>query len=220
MANRPVFVSDDTVYVRTVNTEFVYHNGLSKAQRQRSSISLREAFKKSHPDAKILEVSRFSEDAIGNELSAFNLLISLEDGRRVPLEAAYQAGKIFESGGPYKDLLSVSPKAAKTDPRLSESGRITGFDFEGRRIPTRPVRLFYTWLYLRALSENEAVARRLCGYDAFTDIAFNPQKSINCQAFACALYISLRKKGQLEKALADIEFLSGILSPSPLHDFF
>ena len=28
MANRPVFVSDDVFYVKTINTEFVFFNGL------------------------------------------------------------------------------------------------------------------------------------------------------------------------------------------------
>ena len=31
-------------------------------------------------------------------------------------------------------------------------------------------------------------------YDAFTDIAFNLDKSINCQAEACAFYVALRKR--------------------------
>ena len=38
-------------------------------------------------------------------------------------------------------------------------------------------------------------------YDAFTDIAFNPQKSINCQAEAAAVYVSLKRQGLLEAAL-------------------
>ena len=41
----------------------------------------------------------------------------------------------------------------------------------------------------------------MLGYDAFTDIEFNPQKSINCQAEAAAVYVSLRKQGLLEEAL-------------------
>ena len=38
-------------------------------------------------------------------------------------------------------------------------------------------------------------------YTSFTDIAFNPDKSINCQAKAAAVYVSLRKKGILEQAI-------------------
>lgn len=33
MARRPVFVTDDVLYVKTVNTEFKFYNGLSKAQK-------------------------------------------------------------------------------------------------------------------------------------------------------------------------------------------
>jgi len=38
-------------------------------------------------------------------------------------------------------------------------------------------------------------------YDAFTDIAFNPAKSINCQARSCALFVSLMKHGLLQEAV-------------------
>lgn len=43
-------------------------------------------------------------------------------------------------------------------------------------------------------------------YNAFSDIEFNPKKSINCQAKALALYISLIKKGVLEEALKNKDF--------------
>ena len=211
MAVRPVFVVSDDPLVRTVDTEFVYHNGLSRAQRMRSAKSLHEAFLRSHPQTRILEVSRFSEGEIGTQLSAFHLRITLEGGQQVPVEVAYQAGKVFEEGGPYTDLLTAAPKEAKADPRLRESGRFVGYELEGRPFPSRPVRLFYTWLYMQALRENEELSGLLCGYDAFTDIAFNPKKSLNCQAFACAAYVSLTRSGRLERALGEIGFLAGLL---------
>lgn len=214
MAMRPVFLSDNVYYVRKINTEFVFFNGFSKAQKQRCIDSLHASFGEDYPDVKILEVSRYSKDELGNALSAFNLMISLSDGTKVPVEAAFQSGKVFEYGGPYTDLLHASPKAAKTDPRLKESGRITAFTFEGRTFPTEPKTLFYTWLYLHALDENQELADRICAYDAFTDIVFNPEKSINCQADACALYVALRRKGEVRKALEDMDFLVKILGGS------
>ena len=82
MARRPVFVTDDVLYVKTVNTEFKFYNGLSKAQKQRSSESLHEAFKRTYADSNVLEVSSFSNNPLGNKLSAFNLLLSLKDRRK------------------------------------------------------------------------------------------------------------------------------------------
>ena len=38
-------------------------------------------------------------------------------------------------------------------------------------------------------------------FDAFTDIEFNPQKSLNCQAEAVALFVSLKKNNLLQKVL-------------------
>ena len=34
-------------------------------------------------------------------------------------------------------------------------------------------------------------------FDAFSDIAFNPERSINCQAYSAALYVSLSRRGLL-----------------------
>jgi len=43
------------------------------------------------------------------------------------------------------------------------------------------------------------------GYSGFTDIEFNPKKSINCQAYSVALYVSLEKSGLLKDALTTPE---------------
>ena len=52
---------------------------------------------------------------------------------------------------------------------------------------------------------NPKLADALMEYDAFTDIAFNPEKSLNCQAEAAAIYVSLRKRNLLEEALKSKE---------------
>ena len=39
------------------------------------------------------------------------------------------------------------------------------------------------------------IAEKLLDYDGFTDIVFNPQKSINCQARSCAIYVGMKRKG-------------------------
>ena len=42
---------------------------------------------------------------------------------------------------------------------------------------------------------------KLYGYAGFTDIEFNPRRSINCQARSAALFLSLMKRGALDAAL-------------------
>ena len=42
-------------------------------------------------------------------------------------------------------------------------------------------------------------------YQCFTDIEFNPKRSVNCQAHAVALYLSLCKLNLLEEALESPE---------------
>ncbi len=55
--------------------------------------------------------------------------------------------------------------------------------------------------YINTLHLHEELTIPLMEYNAFTDIEFNPQKSINCQAEAAAVYVSLSKQGLLEEAL-------------------
>lgn len=202
MANRSVFVvSLDNKFCIRENTDFEFFSGFSDKQKKRCICSLHKEYLKANNGKKVLEISSKSEDKLGVDLSAFNLMFKTKSGKEVSVESAFQAGKVFENGGPYTDLLDVSSKAAKKDERLKSSGRIISFCFDGIEFETEPKTYFYNWLYINALHLHESYTEHMLGYDAFTDIEFNPQKSINCQAEAAAVYVSLRKQGLLEEAL-------------------
>ena len=49
--------------------------------------------------------------------------------------------------------------------------------------------------------ERQDLAEKICDYNAFTDIEFNPEKSINCQARSAAIFVSLCACGLIKKAL-------------------
>ena len=61
--------------------------------------------------------------------------------------------------------------------------------------------MFYDWLYCSALEQNLPQAEALLDYEAFTDIEFNPDRSINCQAASAAIYVSLVKKDLITEAM-------------------
>ena len=130
-------------------------------------------------------------------------MIKTKNGKKFSVESAFQASKVFEKGGPYKDLLDVSSREAKKDERLKNSGKIVAFQIDGKEFETEPKTYFYNWLYINTLHLYNELTEQLLIYDAFTDIAFNPQKSINCQAEAAAIYVSLAKQGLLKDALKD-----------------
>ncbi len=197
MANRPVFtVSLDNKFCIRQDTEFEFFSGFSDKQKKRCICSLHSEFLKKNNGKKVLEISSKSEDILGVNLSAFNLMIKTSDG----VECS-----VFENGGPYTDLLYVSSKAAKKDERLKNSGRIISFVSGGMEFETKPETYFYNWLYINALNMQEDLAVQVMEYDAFTDIEFNPKKSINCQAEAAAIFVSLKRQGLLEAALEDKE---------------
>lgn len=205
MATRPIFIveADGPALVRVQSVDFIWHAGMARSRKQMSMRSLHEAAQVLHPDARILEVSRMSDSPLGEQLSAFNLTLDHPDlGRMIPVECAFQSSKVFERGGPFLDLLSAAPIDAKRDPRLHDSGQLTGFSYLGNAWPKDPPTAFYDWIYVNALHRHPDLATAITRFDIFTDIAFNPEKSINCQANAVALYVSLVRRGGLQAALS------------------
>lgn len=208
MAVRPVFtVYCDPPYTRTEEIDFKYHSGIALSQAQKSIQSLHQACEELHPEfaGKIIEISTKSTTPLGIKLSAFNLQYMKPNGFHYSVENIFQAGKCFENGQQYTDLLKVSAYEAKKDPRLRESGRVIAFKLDDEEFPTYPRTLFYDWIYVNALAQNEDLSKEVLGFEAFTDIAFNPKKSINCQAQSASLFVSLKRKGLLQQAISSKE---------------
>jgi len=94
---------------------------------------------------------------------------------------------------------------------LRDSGRIVAFQFDGTRFPTEPRTAFYDWLYINSIYPHREWLTRLNRYAGFTDIEFNPERSVNCQARSCALFVSMMAKGLLDDAVQSPEAFMGIL---------
>ena len=203
MANRPIFVVIDNKkeLFKEVNIEFTFYNGFAVTQKAKSIQSLHDNAKKSGYK-NILEVSTKSDNKLGWQLSAFNLMLDFDFDKKISLECAFQGSKVFENNVQYKDLYLVESIAAKKDERLKKSGNIIGFEYEGDFWDNEPKTAFYDYLYIKTLYDNyRDIIYELIKFDTFTDIEFNPKKSINCQARTCAILVSLYKMDLLEKAL-------------------
>lgn len=202
MAKRPVFipVTEGPTLVSTVLVDFEWFPGMALSQAQKSVESLHAAARDAVGVESILEISSKSKLELGVKLSAFNLMIkTVKHEREFSVECAYQASKVFERGGPFTDLLSKTSLEAKRDPRLNLHGRMTEFVFFKQIWPLEPRTAFYDWLYMNALHKHPEFSGDILGYEAFTDIAFNPERSINCQAYAAALYVSLVRRNMLDR---------------------
>lgn len=200
MATRPVFMPiSNPPYLTKWDAEFAYNGGFAVSQKQKNITAIHNAFHAHFPDKKVLEISSKSMQEGGTELSAFHLCKYVPSlGKSIPVENVFQAGKVFKNGGPYTDLLHVSPKEAKQDERLRTSGPLISFRFEGQDFPLQPQTAFYDFLYINALLENENLAKVVLEYDAFTDVEFNPEKSINCQAKSAAMFVSIYQYGHAD----------------------
>ena len=204
MAHRPVFIAiHESPYVKILDTEFKFYSGFSISQMQKSIRSLHSSFLLTNPNYQdyVLEISTKSDKHLGAMLSAFNLKYKLADGQYRPLESVFQSSKIFSNGMQYKDIIEMTPQEAKHDPRLHTSGNVIGFELDGVSFPVYPNTFFYDWLYVSSLHNESNLSNEIMRFKAFTDIAFNPNKSINCQAKSAAVFVGLNESGLLEKAL-------------------
>jgi len=191
---------------------------MSVKQAQKSIDSLHEVAKQRMKVDKVLEISSKSRDPKGVRLSAFNLMIKTKKyNQTFSVECAFQSAKVFEHGGPYKDLREKTSREAKLDPRLKESGKLVKFQLFDAEWELEPKTAFYDWLYINALHNEPELAEYVLQHRAFSDIAFNPERSLNCQAYSAALYVALHKRDLLSPEVlrrkeSFLEALKGIRS--------
>lgn len=183
MAERPAFFIHQGKVV-SVMYSFDWFPGFAVSQKQKSIESLHNAILRTDVDGKPLEISTKGKDAIGIKLSAFNLKLN-----NYALENIFQSAKVFEDGGPYLDLLDVLPKEAKHDKRLHNSGNLRAFHYQNENFPLTPKTAFYDFIYIAAVKQSLATdeINAILNYNYFTDIEFNPAKSINTQARAATM---------------------------------
>ena len=202
MASRPIFVvNSKPPYYKAINVEFEWSGGFAKSQSQKNIIALHNNFTAEFPEHRILEISSKSLQELGTKLSAFSLTKFVPVlGADIPVECIYQGSKVFSNGGPYTDLYYKTPKEAKTDKRLKNSGHLIGYRFDDVDYPLTDKVSFYDYIYILALMENPDLQKGLLEYSAFTDIIFTPNKSLNCQAKSAAIFKSLYDNGLLDCA--------------------
>jgi hypothetical protein len=195
MANRPFFIPNDNKdeLVKTERVEFKWFSGFAKVQKQKSISSFHENISKQFRYNKILEISTKSKDKLGVKLSAFNLKINFKN-KEYFLESLFQGSKVFSNEGPHEDIYKKESIDAKKDERIKRSD-LKEFSFFGEKFTLDFD--FYSWLYFLALKQNKKLTSEMLQYQAFTDIEFNPEKSLNCQAYSAALYLSMVKNNIL-----------------------
>jgi hypothetical protein len=216
MAIRPIYIPslNGSQLVSEVQVEFVWVAGMAISQKQKSIRSLHAAAAATKNLRRPLDISSKSDHPLGVQLSAFNLRLTIAGGVTTTVENAYQAGKVFRFGGPYIDILNMAPREAKRDPRLKNSGDIIGFRLDTENWPTTPRTAYYDWLYLTALRQSPRIAEQLLDFDGFTDIEFNPKRSLNCQAAAAALFVALTKRDEIGSATRDMAAFLGRITES------
>lgn len=195
MATRPVFIADDDhgINARTkeIQIEFDWHPGFSIAQKQRSIKSLHSRILATTNFQKPLEISSKSPLALGVELSAFNLQLSIRSSlpMRASVETVYQASKQF-NGTPRSDSdrYYLQPRDARKRAReFEDAAKLSGWTIGDFFFDLSSGTEFYSWLYLGALYQQKPLLDQLVEYDCFTDIEYNPKKSFACQARSAAL---------------------------------
>lgn len=181
MAIRPAWTLKGGKVVRE-EFEFTWNGGFAITQKQKNINGLHQAIT-NHTGERSLEISSKGTEELGRNLSAFHLMLSDHH-----IENIFQAAKKYENVGPFSDLLDVEPKDAKRDIRHTTSGKLIAFIRDGDVWPLEPKTAFYDYIYVTAVCERYGFQLDLSQYQWFTDIEFNPKRSINCQARSVAIY--------------------------------
>lgn len=213
MATRPVFIplKEGSALVLERNFEFPWAPGFAEVQKKKNVHALHEAAKRAGLN-NILEISTKSDLELGRRLSAFSLKLDI-DGVKYPLESVYQSAKVFRKSGPFPDAMQMPPRDAKRFIRENASGDLIGFHLLDKDYPIIPKNAFYDWLYIRSLVDHSEWIRDKIKFSGFTDIEFNPEKQVNCQARAFAEFLSLQRRSVLNEAAKDFDFFASMLSP-------
>ena len=110
--------------------------------------------------------------------------------REVSTEFTLHPGLSLEQEQRSVDSLHRSFLSAHPGARMLEvsggSPLVLGAELSAFRLEPRT--FFYDWLYVSALAGHPELVNELEHRAAFTDIEFNPKRSINCQAHSVALF--------------------------------
>ena len=168
MAVRPIFISTGDIEkpFSKEDVEFTWVKGMSYSQKCKRRDSLASEISKLYDIKRWLEISTKSDKEIGVKLSAKNLVLTTSTGSDT-VENIYQKSKYF-----YK-------------------GEIVGFKYNSCVFENDPTGMFYDYIYIYAILQNKELVREFVQYDIFSDIEFNPKKSINTQARAAAIFKTL-----------------------------
>jgi len=179
MAQRPIFLPQNTQpFSREVNIEFQWFGGFARSQQQKCIASLHDEAN-AREFGPTLEISSRSPTPLGVALSAFNLKVRIGGLPEATVEAVFQCSKVFASCGPFPEFLGMSGRDIKRDPRLRGSGPLKRFQLGDEEWRLSPKTALYDWIYVRALVQNSELSSQICGYNSFSDIAFNPERSLN-----------------------------------------
>ena len=172
MAIRPIYISTnipDTPFMK-VDISFEWIKGMSYKQKckRRDSMLKAIANMKLYNIDSVLEVSTKSNKELGVNLSALNLTIPLKSGKVKTVEEIYQASKILDSNNHIKE-----------------------FRFHNTVFEKDPYSMYYDYIYMLGLYMHKEYHEELSKYSIFTDIEFNPNKQLNTQARAAAIWNTL-----------------------------
>ena len=148
-STRMAFICDDKLYYKFYTFEFA--SGFAISQKRKNINSFHEEIKKDGI-VNVLEVSRKNENEIGILLSAFNLMLTIEN-KKYPVECIYQSSKRF-GDVQYNECQYMDPAEAKKYIKEKVENNnlcLTEFRFANKSFSLNPKSMFYDYLYIYSI---------------------------------------------------------------------
>ena len=184
MAIRPIYISNipEKPFIKR-DIQFVWIKGMSYSQKCKRRDSMHEVVAKLYPIDKVLEISTKSNKELGVNLSALKLTVKYKSGNEETVEKIYQSSKV-----------------------LDENNKIKEFKFNNTLFEKDPYSMYYDYIYMLGLYCHKEYWEDLNKYDIFTDIEFNPNKMLNTQARAAAIWNTLYRNNMIDIIESQDEF--------------
>ena len=78
-----------------------------------------------------------------------------------------------------------------------------GFETNNKKFELISKGMYFDYLYILGLTQNEDLANYVMEKDVFIDLMFKREKGIGCQVRSCALYKYLRTNGLVEQFISN-----------------
>ena len=195
-------ITNEKLLIEVIQVEVCRTKLSEQLKRDTLHEELKLAYAKKYKADKVLEISSKSPQRLGSELRGSRLMLTTPYNEISSVDRIYLSSQKFSYGGPFHSFLQLKEADIYQTLAAIKLGKLQRFEYGNLRWPAQEARLFYNWLYLKALYEKEGGYEDVLNYNAFSDVQANEWDPFSySQAQSAALFVLLHEHQLLHQAM-------------------